>query len=125
MISKYKKYIPWVAIAVLVAILVFRPEPESNQALIDLLRGEIEVLNENVSRLEEENGKITADIELKMDSIVVLEMDVQYIKGMRAATIKYYEQRIDDVDNWPTSGLDSFFIARYSGRRDTTEMDRN
>jgi hypothetical protein len=125
MISKYKHFIPWVAIAVLVAILVFRPEPESDQLLIDSLREEIESYKENITRLEDDNSRITTDLELKIDSIVVLETDVQYIKGKRAAAIAYYEKRINDVDNWPTSDLDSFFIARYSGRRDTTEVDRN
>jgi predicted nucleic acid-binding Zn-ribbon protein len=122
---RYTKYVPWLAVIVLLAVIILRPEPEGNQLYVDQLHEQIEALNKNISRLEDENSKITTDIELKMDSIQVLELDVQYIKDKRAAAIRYYEKRINDVDNWPTSDLDSFFIARYQGRRDTTEVDRN
>ena len=119
------KYGFFTLIAGIILYIVFWPEPDGNQQYVDGLHEQIEALNVINSRLSEQNDQITVDLSLKADSIAALAVDIQEIKKQRIAAIRYYEKRINNIDKLTTHELDSFFLARYGGSRDTTEVDRN
>jgi lipopolysaccharide export LptBFGC system permease protein LptF len=123
--TNFFKYGFFVLIAAFVAYVTLWPEPEGNQQYVDQLHEQIDALNVKNSRLKEQNKQISVDLSLKADSIAALAVDIQDIKKQRIAAIRYYEKRINNIDKLTTHELDSFFLARYGGSRDTTEVDRN
>lgn len=123
MIDNIFKYGFFALIVVVILVYVFKGIPGETKAYIKKLEEEKIELNENISRLEDDNRRIVTNIELKMDSIRILESDLAEIENKRIAAIKYYEKRIRNIDNLTVHGLDSLFAERYGLRSGATEED--
>lgn len=107
------KYGFFILIAVVIGILIFQGQSDGDKLYENELKDHIKAQDEIISRLEDENSQISVDLSLKADSIAVLSVDVQKIDNKRKAAIRYYENRIKNIDNLSIPELDSLFKSRY------------
>ena len=110
--EKYYKYISAGLIIVIGLLITIRTG--SNEMVIEELKQEIKNLSSINTKLKTDNENIEASLELKKDSILVLESEVAEIEYKKILLRNYYETKIRNIDKLNVSQLDSMFTTRYS-----------
>lgn len=76
-------------------------------------RAKIDLLNENVTRLESKQDSLQKRIADFNEEAKKIEEKISEIKGQKTVIKEIYHEKIGSVNNYSDKQLDSFFAARY------------
>ena len=110
--ESYYKYIS--AGLIIIVLLIATIRTDYNETIIQELELKIKNLSSINAQLKTANETIEASLELKKDSILMLESEVAEIEYKKILLRNYYENKISNIDKLNVSQLDSMFSTRYS-----------
>ena len=114
MIKKLNSYFNIVLLAALFIVgLILGNSLKSKEATINILKHDIEVILNKNKLLESKNRTLELNNIKLTDSVEVLNTKSADLELSKKSIIKYYEDKIDSIDNYSVPELSEFFSKRY------------
>jgi uncharacterized protein YlxW (UPF0749 family) len=77
-------------------------------------KAKIDSLNQVIKEIYKDQQKLDSNIEGYNKKIDAVDNDINNIKGQKTIIKEIYHEKINSVDTYSDSELDSFFAARYN-----------
>lgn len=100
-------------LSISIIILFTIKKDNINEDQFGTLKETIHELSKSNKKLLDKNKAIEIELTAQKDSIVSLEQEIIEIEQKKFLLKKYYEKKINDINNLNINQLDSIFSSKY------------